>query len=63
MVSVQTVLVPPGGAVVVDLSFEVPANYIMVDHALTRAFHKGAIGIIEVTGAENATVYENLNDE
>ncbi|MBT6645480.1 MAG: nitrite reductase, copper-containing [Euryarchaeota archaeon] len=63
MVSVQTVLVPPGGAVVVDLSFEVPANYIMVDHALTRAFHKGAIGIIEVTGAENVTVYENLNDE
>jgi nitrite reductase (NO-forming) len=58
MVSVQTVLVPPGGAVVADLSFEVPANYILVDHALTRAFHKGAIGIIEVTGAEDTTVYD-----
>jgi nitrite reductase (NO-forming) len=58
MGSVQTVLVPPGGAVVVDISFEVPANYILVDHALTRAFHKGAIGIIEVTGAEDTTVYD-----
>lgn len=58
MISVQTVLVPPGGAVVVDLEFDVPANYILVDHALTRAFHKGAIGIITVTGAEDTTVYD-----
>ena len=56
--SVQTVIVAPGGAVIVDLVFEVPANYILVDHALTRAFHKGAIGIISVTGEENTTVYD-----
>ena len=56
--SVQTVLVAPGGAVIVDITFDVPANYILVDHALTRAFHKGAIGIIEVTGAEDTTVYD-----
>jgi nitrite reductase (NO-forming) len=62
MISVQTTLVPPGGAVVVDLEFDVPANYILVDHALTRAFHKGAIGIIQVTGAEDTAVY-NENPE
>ena len=56
--SIQTVVVAPGGAVIVDLSFEVPANYILVDHALTRAFYKGAVGIIEVTGEENTTVYD-----
>lgn len=56
--SVQTVLVAPGGAVIVDITFEVPANYIMVDHALTRAFHKGAIGIIEVSGEEDTSVYD-----
>lgn len=56
--SVQTVLVAPGGAVIVDITFEVPANYIMVDHALTRAFHKGAVGIIEVAGEENTSIYD-----
>ena len=56
--SIQTVVVAPGGAVIVDISFEVPANYILVDHALTRAFYKGAIGIIEVAGEENTTVYD-----
>jgi nitrite reductase (NO-forming) len=58
MKSVQTIAVVPGGAVVVEVTFDVPANYILVDHALTRAFHKGAIGIIEVTGAEDTTVYD-----
>ena len=56
--SVQTVLVPPGGATVVDVYFDVPANYILVDHALSRAFHKGAVGIIEVTGDTDAEVYD-----
>jgi len=56
--SIQTVLVPPGGAVVVDVTFDVPANYILVDHALTRTFQKGAVGIIEVTGDENKEIYD-----
>ena len=60
MKSVQTVSVNPGGAVVVDVTFDVPANYVLVDHALTRAFHKGAVGIISVTGSNNETV---INDD
>ena len=56
MQSVQTIAVVPGGAVVVDVTFDVPANYILVDHALTRAFHKGAVGIIAVTGDEDPSV-------
>ena len=56
--SIQTVLVAPGGAVIVDVTFDVPANYILVDHALTRTFHKGAVGIIEVTGPANETIYD-----
>ena len=56
--SIQTVLVAPGGAVIVDVTFDVPANYILVDHALTRAFHKGAVGIIEVTGATDDSIYD-----
>ncbi len=53
---VQTVLVPPGGATVVDLTFEVPGSYIMVDHALSRV-DRGAAGIIEVTGPQNPDVF------
>ncbi len=54
---VQTVLVPPGGATVVDLTFEVPGNYVMVDHALSRA-ERGAAGIITVKGPENREIFE-----
>jgi nitrite reductase (NO-forming) len=53
---VQTVLVPPGGATVVDLKFEVPGSYIMVDHALSRV-DRGAAGIIEVTGPQNPDIF------
>ncbi len=60
--SIQTVLVPPGGSTVVDVTFDVPANYILVDHALTRTFQKGSVGIIEVTGAENAEIYDEDGD-
>ena len=61
--SIQTVLVPPGGSTVVDVTFDVPANYILVDHALTRTFQKGSVGIIEVTGAENAEIYDEDGDD
>lgn len=53
---VQTVLVPPGGATVVDLTFEVPGSYIMVDHALSRV-DRGAAGIIQVTGPQNPEIF------
>ena len=61
---VQTVLVPPGGATVVDLTFEVPGSYVMVDHALSRV-DRGAAGIIEVTGEQNPDVFrgdDNAHD-
>jgi nitrite reductase (NO-forming) len=58
---VQTVLVPPGGATVVDLTFEVPGSYIMVDHALSRV-DRGAAGIIEVTGPQNPDIFRGAPD-
>jgi nitrite reductase (NO-forming) len=57
---VQTVPVVPGGAVVVQLGLQYPANYILVDHALTRAIDKGAVGILNVTGPEDATIFSPL---
>ena len=58
---VQTVLVPPGGATVVDLTFQVPGSYITVDHALSRV-DRGAAGIIEVTGPQNPDVFRGNAD-
>jgi len=54
---VQTITVPPGGATVVDLKFEVPGSYIMVDHALSRV-DRGGAGVIEVTGPENPAIFK-----
>ena len=55
--NVQTTVVPPGGAAIVEFSAKVPGTYTLVDHSLFRAFNKGATGSLIVTGPENAVVY------
>jgi nitrite reductase (NO-forming) len=41
--------VPAGGAVIVDFKLEVPGNYTLVDHALSR-MERGLVGILSVEG-------------
>lgn len=55
--NVQTTLVPAGGSTVVEFRLDVPGRYILVDHALFRAFNKGAIGILNVSGPENHDIF------
>ena len=55
--NVQTTLVPSGGSVVVDFKVEVPGTLVMVDHSLSRAFNKGALGMIKVSGPETPVIY------
>ncbi|HAS84822.1 MAG TPA: nitrite reductase, copper-containing [Candidatus Yonathbacteria bacterium] len=57
--NVQTTIVPAGGAAIVDMKFDVPGNYILVDHALAR-LDRGAWGIIEVTGNDNKEIYDGV---
>jgi nitrite reductase (NO-forming) len=54
---VQTTMVPSGGSTIVDFKLDVPGTYILVDHSLSRAFNKGAIGMLKATGAENSLIY------
>lgn len=54
---VQTTMVPSGGSTIVDFKVEVPGTYVLVDHSLSRAFNKGAIGMLKVTGPENPLIY------
>ena len=56
----QTTLVPAGGASVVELVAYVPQTVVLVDHALARAFDKGAIGQIVITGEPNPEIYEGF---
>ena len=57
--NVQTTLVPSGGAIGVELRFDVPGEYVIVDHSIFRV-HKGAIGVIQVQGEERPDLYESL---
>jgi nitrite reductase (NO-forming) len=53
---IQTVSVAPGGAVIVDFKLQVPGNYTIVDHALTR-LERGLAGILSVEGPPNPDIY------
>lgn len=56
----QTTLVPAGGGTVVELAAQVPQTVVLVDHALARAFDKGAIGHIVIGGDEDAEIFEEV---
>jgi len=61
---VQTTLVPAGGAVITEFTCKVPGYYTLVDHSIFRAFNKGAIGQLEITGADNKEIYSGkIKDE
>ena len=55
--NVQTTLIPAGGAVTVEFHTEVPGNYVLVDHSIFRAFNKGALAILEVSGGPRLEIY------
>jgi nitrite reductase (NO-forming) len=56
LTDVQTTLVPPGGATMVEFGLEVPGRYILVDHALSR-LQRGLAGFLLVEGPENPEIY------
>lgn len=58
--NVQTTLIPAGGAVIVEFKVEEPGEYVLVDHSIFRAFNKGAIGKLKVTGEKNPQVYNQV---
>jgi len=53
----QTVPVSPGSAVTVQFRTTVPGTYALVDHAIFRAFNKGALGALKVDGPDNKAVF------
>ncbi len=55
--SLQTTLVPAGGAVMVEFTVEYPGNYVLVDHALARV-DRGAWGVLHVEGEADPDIYD-----
>ena len=54
---IQTITVPAGGAAIVEFKLDVPGNYILVDHALSRA-ERGLVGILQVEGPPNPEIFD-----
>ncbi len=61
--NVQTTLVPAGGAAIVEFKVDVPGTFILVDHSIFRAFNKGALGMLKVSGEENKVLYSGKQIE
>jgi nitrite reductase (NO-forming) len=55
--SVQTTLIPAGGAAAVEFTVDYPGNYILVDHALSR-LDRGAWGVLKVDGPADPTIFD-----
>jgi nitrite reductase (NO-forming) len=55
--NVQTTLIPAGGSAIVEFKVDVPGTFILVDHALFRAFNKGALGMLKVSGPPDLLTY------
>ncbi len=59
--NVQTTLIPPGDASTIELTTLVPGTYLLVDHAITRAFMKGALAQLRVDGPARPDLYHGQN--
>lgn len=60
---VQTTTIPSGGAAIVDFKMSVPGTFLLVDHSLTRAFNRGALAQLKVTGPENKLIYSGKTSD
>lgn len=58
LTDVQTTLVPPGGATMVEFKVDYPGRYILVDHALSRT-EKGLVGFLDVHGEADDTIFQS----
>jgi len=56
LTDVQTTLVAPGGATVVEFKVDYPGRYILVDHALSR-MEKGLVGFLTVKGEADPAIF------
>ena len=61
LTDVQTTLVPPGGATMVEFTLDVPGRYILVDHAISR-LERGLVGFLYAEGDENPEIFSGSGE-
>ena len=61
--NVQTTLIPAGGAAIVEFKVEVPGRFLLVDHSISRAMDKGALGSLVVSGDSRPDIFRSLSPE
>ena len=47
-------------ATIVEFKVDEPGEYNIVDHSIFRAFNKGAIAKIKVTGEKNEKIFKKV---
>jgi nitrite reductase (NO-forming) len=57
--NVPAVTVPAGGAVIVEMKFDVPGRYVMIDHSLSRV-ERGLAAWIDVEGGEDPDIFSPM---
>jgi len=55
--NVATTLIPAGGAAIIEFKCETPGSLTLVDHSIFRAFNKGALAQIKVSGKEDHKIF------
>jgi nitrite reductase (NO-forming) len=58
--NVQTTLIPAGGAAIVELTVDLPGRFLLVDHSISRAMDKGALGALIVSGPDRPAIFRSL---
>ena len=58
--NIQTTGIPAGGSAVVEFGVEKAGDLVLVDHAIFRAFNKGALGVLRVSGDDNPKVFGSI---
>jgi nitrite reductase (NO-forming) len=61
--NVQTTLVPAGGAAIVEFQVDVPGRFLLVDHSISRAMDKGALGSLVVSGDDRPDIFRALSPD
>lgn len=56
--NIQTTLIPAGGAAIIEFTVEVPGTYLLVDHSISRAFDKGALRMLDISGPEDLGIFD-----
>ncbi len=57
--SIQSTLVPPGGATIGEFKGEMPGTFVSVDHSIFR-IEKGALGLLKIDGPTNPSLFKGL---